>query len=464
MLPDINIILLESEQPERAKKLKEMLNNVIVRSGLSINHRETIEHLGTLKPDLIIIDPSLDPDSSLRAIQKVKILDPATPVLTSFYECVSDGDQFTPFQGIHYIDPDCDQATLEDAINEALAFRASCGVSADSTFIIGKSRGIAEVRRKIKKIAEKDITVLVTGETGTGKELVARSLHFFSNRKECPLVKVDCTSLPDELLESEIFGFQKGAFTDAYQDKPGRLEMANGGTLFIDEIGDLSLSLQVKLLQVFEDKEFTRLGGTEDQPINVRVVAATNANLWKKVKEKEFRDDLFYRLSVMHIEIPPLRKRKEDILILSNYFINKYSFEYKRKPLEMPDEVVNYFLKYHWPGNIRELENIIRRAVAFSSWDFVFNEIKVDEVPDDGEPGFTDSQYFQEDAEEFDNLLKENDYSLKKVTRLYVSDVEIQAIKAALKVTNWNRTKAAKLLGVSYKTLINRIQEFSITP
>ncbi|MGD9159329.1 MAG: sigma-54 dependent transcriptional regulator [Desulfobacteraceae bacterium] len=467
MIPDINIIILKSEKPDLAERIESILNSVTTRPCISVNHNETIEQLDSLKPDMVILDPSLDPDSSLRVIQKLKILDPTTPVLTSSHECLPDGECFAPFRGVHFLKPDCDQSILEKAVDEALSYKAKYGQAVDSTFIIGKSKGIVDVRRKIRKIAEKDITVLVTGETGTGKELVARSIHFHSNRNKGPLVKVDCTSLPDELLESEIFGYQKGAFTDAYRDKPGRLEMANGGTLFVDEIGDISFSLQVKFLQVFEEKEFSRLGATAQKIIDTRVVAATNADLWQKVQDGTFRNDLFYRLNIMQIRIPPLRERKDDIPLLIHFFLNKYCFEFKRKVAKIPDKVLDFLIAYNWPGNIRELENVMRRAIAVSDWDFILQELHQNNSSIDTESGSDkDIESINEEQEsaELFKLFKEQEYSLKKISKTYVSEKEKEAILKTLNMTQWNRTKAADILGVSYKTLINRLQEFGIKP
>lgn len=466
MISNINVIIIESEKPDLAREIERQLKASSVQSCLKVNHDEKIERLGEIKPDLVILDPSLDSDSALRAIQKIKILDPATPVLTSSEDCLPYGEQFAPFQGVHFLDPGCDQRILERVVDEALTYRASYGKSLDSTFIIGKSKGIVDVRRKVRTVAQKDITVLVTGETGTGKELVARSIHFHSPRKNGPLVKVDCTSLPDELLESEIFGFQKGAFTDAYRDKPGRLEMANGGTLFVDEIGDISFSLQVKFLQIFEEKEFSRLGATDQKVIDTRVVAATNADLWQKVLKGTFRNDLYYRLNIMQIKIPPLRERREDIPLLIHFFLNKYCFEFKKRVAAIPERILDFLVSYNWPGNIRELENIMRRAIAVSDWDFILHEMHKDDT-DIGNASVSDKIDSFEQAQEeikFNRLLKEQDYSLKKISRAYVSEKEREAILSVLSKTQWNRTKAADLLGVSYKTLINRIQEFGMKP
>lgn len=466
MNSNINIVILFSERPQLAREIEKNLYSLNFRSCISVTYKENIEKLHGLSPDLVIVDPELDADSCLGVIHKIKILDPKLPVLTSSKECLPSGDYCVPFEGVHFLKPDCDQKVLETVINEALTFKKEHEHLKDITFIIGKSKAIIKVREKIKKVAEKDITVLVTGETGTGKELVARSIHLHSQRKNGPLVKVDCTSLPDELLESEIFGFQKGAFTDAYRNKPGRLEMANGGTLFVDEIGDISISLQVKFLQIFEEKEFSRLGATDQKTIDTRVVAATNADLWKKVQRGTFRNDLFYRLNIMNITVPPLRERKEDIPVLIDFFLNKYCFEYKKKVNSIPQKILDFLTSYNWPGNIRELENVMRRAIAVSDWDFIFEEL-IHDKDMDSKTEYNDSMGSivkeQEHAEIF-NILKENEYSLKEISKSYVSQKERESILEALSKTRWNRTKAADILGISYKTLINRIQDFGITP
>jgi two-component system response regulator AtoC len=269
--------------------------------------------------------------------------------------------------------------------------------------------------------------------------------------------------LPDDLLESEVFGFQKGAFTGAHKDKPGRLEMAHEGTLFIDEIGDLSLSLQVKFLQILEDNLFARLGGTEDTVIEARVVAATNKDLWQKVRLGDFRKDLFYRLNVFHIRASRLRDRPEDIPLLMHYFLSKYCYTLKRDYLEIPDKVTEHFQAYQWPGNIRELENVVRRAVALKDWGFAFEELRTDRPEEEDEASVEDEAFEWGDAKIKEHMI-EKGFSLRKITKDYVSEAEKQAILDVLEQTQWNRKKAAQMLGVSYKTLLSRIDEFNLKP
>ena len=447
MESDLNIVIIESDNAcslDLEKRLK-ALGFSLCRKSLP---DESIYQINTSKPGLAILGPSLDADTCFKCIHKLRITDPSIPILTSNGDCLPEEPAFAPFEGVHYLEPEPGEDVISNAIKDSLNYTSMRASVFDCPVIIGQSHGIRSVRRKLRNVADKDITVLLTGETGTGKELLARYIHFHSLRSSGPLVKVDCTTLPDELLESEIFGYQKGAFTDAYKDKPGRLELADKGTLFIDEIGDISFSLQVKFLQLFEDKEFSRLGGTQDRFIDARVLVATNANLQEKVQKGVFRKDLFYRLSVMHMEVPPLRERKEDIQLLTHYFVNKYCFEFKRDIIEIPDKALDFFMAYHWPGNVRELENVVRRAIAVYDWDFVFHDlvlldVDVQSVDETDIPVDSDISTLRWNEDELKKKFKEKDFSLKKISKAYVAEAEYKAIKTALQKTQWNRTKAA---------------------
>ncbi len=461
-----NIVVIESDQTV-SRALISLLRDIGYVNSYPMETGASVFQINTMKPALTILGPSLEKEECLYTIQNLKIIDPLMPILTSSSDCLTEGPGLSAFEGIHFLNAEAGKDSLFGAIEMAIKWKDGHRGKKEFPVIIGRSPEIMAVRQKIRKVADKDVTVLVTGETGTGKELVARSIHFLSQRAGKPLVKVDCTSLPDELLESEVFGFQKGAFTDAYRDKPGRLEMAHGGTLFIDEIGDISLSLQIKFMQVFEEKEFSRLGGTTDKLIDVRVVVATNAKLWDKVQKGSFRKDLYYRLNVMQIDVPPLRKRREDIPLLMHYFQNKYCFEYKKEQLAIPSEVRDIMLAYSWPGNIRELENLIRRAIAVSDWNFVMEELKRKEAEPEPEteatanedpyaPGLSQEQLLR--------LFKDNNFSLKKISKAYLAKAERDIILGMLRDTHWNRKKAAQLLDVSYKTLINRIDELKLKP
>ena len=466
MADEINVLVIDSE-PLLAEAWAARVKQLGFVHCSTAGPNVPIEELAAFKPDLAILGPSLDAETCIRCIHKMKILTPFMPVLTACGVVpLAGGPEIMPFEGVYHIGTDLEAKEFAETVQSALKFRDDSKMRPDYPVIIGHSEAIRSIKQKIQKVAAKDITVLITGETGTGKELIARSVHYHSARSQGPLVKISCGALPDELLESEVFGFQKGAFTGAHKNKPGRLELAHNGTLFIDEIGDLSLALQAKFLQVLEDKAFARLGGIYDKFVDTRVVAATNSDLQKKVRDGLFRKDLFYRLNVIHIQAPPLRERKQDIPILIHYFVDKYCLELKKDVLEIPAKILKHLQAYQWPGNVRELENVVRRAVALRDWEFVFKELNLETLPKGA------GRASREDLgavagwsdEKIERLIRENRFSLKKITKTYVSEAERQAIVDVLAKTQWNRKKAAELLGVSYKTLLGRIDEFRLKP
>lgn len=306
--------------------------------------------------------------------------------------------------------------------------------------LIGKSKIMEDVYCGIRKAAMTDSNVLITGESGTGKELVARAIHNLSERKENPFIIINCTAIPDTLLESELFGFDKGAFTGANYTKKGLIEWADGGTLFFDEIGDVSPLFQTKILRVIQEGEFIRIGGTHVK-VDVRFIAATNKDLTKACKEGSFREDLFYRLNVIHIEIPPLRSRKEDIPSLAELFIKKHAS--KRKDLNIrgiTDEAIEALMNYHFPGNVRELENIIERAIAFTN----SAEITIKDLP-------TYLQKSQPSKKISQGTLRE-----------LVDNFEKELIWSALQKSRGNISKAAELLGIHRQQLQRKLKQFKI--
>ena len=424
-----------------------------------------IDEFAELNPDLIVLGHSLDREAYLDCAYKMAIVKPSAPLLFLCNPSDLPDSYKLPFTGIHFAPSGLAAEQISVTIEQALRDNGGVGNRSDYPVIIGQSPAIAEVKEKIRSLSGYETTVLITGETGTGKELVARSLHYYSPRKNGPLIKITCGALPDDLLESEVFGFQKGAFTGAHRDKPGRLELAHEGTLFIDEIGNLSLPLQTKFLQIFESSVFARLGGVNDQPIDIRVVAATNSNLGEKMREGFFRRDLFYRLNLIHIEVPPLRDRPEDIECITRYFLHKYCFELNRNVPDFPSAVSSHLQAYHWPGNVRELENVIRRAITLRNWDFVFHELTPDSTVERKEIGPSEPEnpeqvrYWDEVIRE---ALKEKNFSLKKITKAYTLEAEKRTILEVLDRIHWNRKFAAQLLGVSYKTLLTRIEELGI--
>ena len=308
-----------------------------------------------------------------------------------------------------------------------------------------KMRRIKEI---IDHVANTDVTVLIQGESGVGKEVVARSIHQNSLRKDRPFVKVNCAALPHDLLESELFGYEKGAFTGAYRQKPGKFELASSGTIFLDEIAEISPSLQAKLLQVLQDHEFSRLGGKKDIRVDVRVLVATNRNLEEAVRNGRFREDLYYRLNVVSITVPPLRERREEIPIFIEYFLNKFVKKYSKKVPPLSDRMTRVLLQHRWLGNVRELENIVQRYVVLRNEDAIIEEMG------------SAAERTVVPANESDPPVSEKKElpSLKEVQREAILRAEEEVIRKALENTNWNRKKAATLLSISYKALLYKMK------
>ena len=308
--------------------------------------------------------------------------------------------------------------------------------------IIGKTPVIQQVFQTIQKIAPTDSTVLITGETGVGKELIAREIHLGSQRRNHPFVKVNCAAIPETLLESELFGYEKGAFTGAVTNKPGRFEIAHEGTILLDEMGEIPLHLQAKLLGVIQDKSFDRVGGVKTIKVDIRIIAATNQDLQSAVQSGKFRSDLFYRLNVVPIHIPPLRERKDDLIPLVGYFLKIFTDKYCKKINNVSPEIMATFSNYDWPGNIRELENVLERMVLMSETD----TLTLDQLP----------------AEIRGAISTVEASTLKEKVDIISQMTEKQMIIDVLKKTNQNRTKAAKSLGISRRTLQNKIKEYGL--
>ncbi len=312
-----------------------------------------------------------------------------------------------------------------------------------------------KIKAIVDEIAKTDITVLIMGESGTGKGLLARAIHSNSHRKDKPFVKVNCTAIPRGLLESELFGFEKGAFTGAYLKKPGKFELANGGTILLNEIGEMDISIQAKLLQVLQDGMFSRLGGDGDVTVNTRVIATTKDHLEKTMMEGHFREDLFFRINVINITVPPLRDRKEQILPLSQYYLNFYKNKYGKDVSPFSSKMIHAFKEYPWPGNIRELENMIKRIVIFGEGDASLKSVFSKRLDDgiNSEPDENLSPCLPADKESF---------NLKAVGKRAAEDAEKEMIQNTLQETHWNRKQAAQLLRVSYKALLYKIQKYRL--
>jgi two-component system response regulator AtoC len=299
------------------------------------------------------------------------------------------------------------------------------------TIVFGNSEAMHALRDRLSKVAGANVPVLIHGESGTGKDIIARMVHALSPWKSGPFVKVNCPAIPGTLLESELFGYERGAFTGAYGSKPGRVEMAHRGTLFLDEISELDMPLQSKLLQLLQDGQFCRIGAQADKKVEVRIVCATNRRLEEEIENGTFRQDLFYRINVVNLYMPPLRERRSDIETLSHYFLDYYNRKYNCKARPLSAELMEVLQKYHWPGNIRELENLMKRYVILGSEDVISADLQ----PRDGP------------------------ISLKKLTRQATRALERKIILKVLHNHHWNRKQAARTLNISYRALLYKIRD-----
>jgi two-component system, NtrC family, response regulator AtoC len=324
------------------------------------------------------------------------------------------------------------------------------------------SKKMQPIRDLVAKVAVTNTTVLLRGESGVGKEVVARALHMGSPRASKQFLKVNCAALPGELLESELFGHEKGSFTGAYRQKPGKFEAADGGTLLLDEIGEMPLRLQAKLLHVLQDGEFSRVGGEKIIDTDVRLIAATNRDLESALRAHQFREDLYYRLNVIEIRIPPLRERREEIPVMVDYFLRKFNLQFART-VEVPQETVRVFMEYHWPGNLRELENNIKRIVVLGSARTVQQEMLANLSHGHGNGNGNGNGNGH--AAVAASVSSDGPVSLKDIARQAARDAERVAIKEVLDRVHWNRAKAARLLQISYKALLYKIVQCGlVTP
>src|ERR1700675_3916617 len=313
--------------------------------------------------------------------------------------------------------------------------------------LFGSSRPMREIRANVERIAGTNVPVLLQGQSGTGKEILARYIHERSPWKGGAFVKVNCPAIPGTLFESELFGYQRGAFTGAYVSKPGRVEMAHRGTLFLDEIAELQPEMQAKLLQLLQDGQFNRIGGQQERQVDVRVICATNRQLEREIRLGSFREDLFFRINVLSVELPPLKDRREDIPALTDYFLQRYTGQFQRPACFPSNKLVSLFEGHHWPGNIRELENLVKRFVILGSEDAVYKTIKSPGAIDDSEIPTSSVPV-----------------SHKQLTRQAVRQLERRVILGALEANHWNRRVVSRALGISYAALLYKMREAGVPP
>jgi DNA-binding NtrC family response regulator len=440
------ILIVDDEEGIRS-----VLNRVLGKSHetrQASNGAEALQAAQEFRPDLLICDlkmPELDGIGVLRGLQE-RNLDPLVIMLTA-HGTVETAVEAMKLGAFDYLRKPFDVDEVRVVVDKALSIgqlkeevkslRRQAQKRDRLDRIVGKSKSMIQAYELIEQVAPSRSTVLITGESGTGKEMIARAIHAHSPRAEKAFIAVNCAAISGELLESELFGHEKGSFTGATSSKQGKFELANGGTLFLDEISEMAPRLQAKLLRVLQENEIDRVGGTAPIPVDVRILASTNRVLKDEIKKDRFREDLFYRLNVVNLSFPPLRERKEDIPLLANHFVGRYAEENGRTIGEIPDETMEVLMRYHWPGNVRELENVIERAVVLCR----NGTLNTDTLPDEvREPQPSEG--------------------LGIGIGMTTADAERVLILETLKSVDNSRTKAAEILGISIRTLRNKINEY----
>jgi len=460
IMTHVRILLVEDKD-----SLRQMLATAIRKAGYTVDEAAdgplAAEKIRKQPYHLVITDLRLPNLSGIDILRTQKEIDPTIPVLImTAYGTIEEAVEAMKQGAYDFLPKPVDMAHLFLLVDRALEqrrlllenillreeFQRNYGIPK----IIGESAAIQNVSREIQRVAPTDATVLLTGESGTGKEVFSRAVHQLSPRRDKPFVTVNCAAIPHTLIENELFGHEKGSYTGATSRKIGKFELADQGTIFLDEIGELHISVQAKVLRVIEEQSFERIGGLETIRINTRVVAATNRDLQDLCEKKEFREDLFFRLSVLPIQIPPLRDRMSDVRLLAQFFVDKFSKDLHRHGLSLSQTAARSLEAYSWPGNVRELQNTIERAVILSDGSQI-------------QPGDL-SFAFQERKDPDEGVAHMFDLtgSLSEVSSRAAKTAERSKIKQCLELAHWNKTEAAKLLDVSYKTLLNKVKEYEL--
>jgi DNA-binding NtrC family response regulator len=449
---------------EDKNELRAMLKKALERAGYSVEEAPdgsaAIQKVRQRRYLMVITDLKMPGASGLDVLRESKAVDATIPVLLlTAYGSVEEAVSAMKEGAFDFLQKPVDldhlkllvkrAAQQQEMLRENLLLREEYATRYGFPRIVGEHASIREISQQIQKVAATDSTVLLLGESGTGKELFARAVHHLSQRRDQPFVALNCAAIPEGLVENELFGHERGAFTGAGAKKVGKLDLAHRGTLFLDEIGELPLAIQAKLLRVLEERKFDRVGGTQLVEVDVRIVVATNRNLQKAVEEKSFREDLYFRISAVPLTIPALRERGNDVLLLADYFLDKFSREFQKGGLELSAEAKERLLAYRWPGNVRELQNTMERAVILSDG----LTIRPDGLqlpptkPDDGAlPAGMLPEKFNWEG------------SLEEVTGRAVGHIEKVLLENALRECKWNKTKASEKLGVSPKTLLAKLR------
>lgn len=446
-------VLIVDDEKSMCQFLSIMLRKEGYHVATVYNGKKAIEEIRKSRFDVVLTDIKMSGMDGIEVLTQIKNVDPSIPVIImTAYASQKTAIEAVNRGAFHYLIKHAKNDEIKMVIRNALDMRRvraenmllkkQLRKSSDFKTIVGKSEEMEKVFNLVDKVAESDSTIMIFGESGTGKELIARAIHQRSNRAGGPFVSINCGALPESLLESELFGHVKGSFTGAIKDKEGLFKVAQGGTFFLDEVGETSPTIQVKLLRVLQEREIIPVGGTNPIRVEVRLIAATNADLEKAVKQENFRADLFYRLNVIPIHLPPLRKRRDDIPLLVNHFLAKYNENIEPKHQKaITKSAMDILVNYNWPGNVRELENVIERAVILSDG----NEIKVEALPDKIRQKEPSSQRL---------IMDKVQVTLEELEREYLIKV--------LDDTNWQKKKASAILGINASTLYRKIQRYGL--
>lgn len=468
--PNIPRILVVDDEPSMLLYTRTLLETERYSVDTASSGEEAIKKVQTRAPDLMLLDMSMPNMSGLQTMQACKKLVPDQRII--MVSCVTDTGtvvQAMKMGALDYLTKPVYKAELDAVIRRSLSsrrrdeeipvihFTATTDVEQidpldNDLFFLAVSPAMKQIRAQISIVARVDVPILVLGESGVGKEVLARLIHKLSHRAQKPFVKVNCAALPADLLESELFGYEAGAFTGASRSKPGKFEMANHGTILLDEIGEMNPLLQAKLLHVLQDGQYSRLGGRSNVTANVRVLAATNIDMQTAIAQKTFREDLFYRLNAFTMNVPPLRDRREEIPALLKHYIARYSEKYNQPPLYESERLVSACLRYHWPGNLRELGNFVKRYIVLQDETMAVAELE------------EKIRLLKPPAAAPERVGIHWDSGLKSLVRSSRDQTELKAIEEALSATHWNRKLAAMRLNISYKALLNKIKQYRLKP
>ncbi|MBW2312451.1 MAG: sigma-54-dependent Fis family transcriptional regulator [Deltaproteobacteria bacterium] len=455
-MANLHIVLVVDDDPAH----RTMLRTLLTGWGYSIKEAddgsEAIEMVHEQPFDLILMDIRMIKVSGLEALVEIKAFNPSIPVIImTAYSSVESAVQALKNGAYDYLTKPLDfdelRLTMERAMEhrqlreENRQLRETLGTHFDTQNIIGRSHAMMRLMETVAQVAPTEATVLIIGESGTGKEMIAGAIHFNSPRKDGPFVKINCAAITETLLESELFGHEKGAFTGAYRRKEGRFRQAHGGTLFLDEVSEMSLAMQVKLLRVLQDREITRVGGEEVIKVDVRIIAATNKDLIKEIGSGRFRDDLYYRLNVVTIAMPPLHERREDIPLLAQHFLEQFSETNRKQIKGFTPQAMDRLLRHAWPGNVRELMNAIERAVVLARAEYL-DEDEFPLIPRETGP--------------------EGEISLEGAASIEMplDEMEKATILRMLEHTNGNKSEAARRLGITRRTLHKKLKAYGVMP